>query len=241
MQLVPLIIGGHTGATNEYHWLEKNILRGAMLSDVQHLVTATNQELSYKTKQQLNFLSQSMSFIVGSVGQNIAAVIAVAASHIAQYHGEDTLIMLALAINPMTIQQSVFEHTISIAKNAALEGHLVIFGNRAYETNKQYETPEKNNYRLQELAGFQFLWNSSLFLFKAGTILQALTIHCPDFLSATLDCLKHCELTQENNSLTLALDPHHFAHIPKCMFDEEVIKKFNGTMVLSCDLNWLEN
>ncbi|MDP1604280.1 MAG: hypothetical protein Q8M03_13555 [Legionella sp.] len=241
MQLIPLILGSEasTGVSaclrspDEYGLLQKSVLRGTRLPGVQKLIAVTNRDFFYRTKAELNFLSQTISLISGPFQQNTAAVLAAAAAHIAQLHGEDTLI-LVLPINHLNVD----EVKISVATKAALSGYLVTFGMHSYNTNAKYVYPEGS---INALGARQFLWNSNLFLFKAGVILQAIKTHCPGVLSATLNCLKHSELKEENNCLILDLNPIHFLSIPHCSINDEVIQKSSNTVMLSCGLEWLDN
>lgn len=246
MQLIPLIISNEGGALrtstcfpslDEYNLLQKNILRGAILAGVQKLITITSRDFFYKIKKELSFLNHSMSLILGPFQDNTAAMVAAAASHVTQFHGEETL-LLVLAINHLNVDLNAFQDAIVVATEAALSGKLVTFGMFFHETNKKYIHPDESN---NNFSTRQFVWNSNLFLFKAGAILQAMETHCPDVLLSTLSCLKHCELTEDDNCLILDLNSTPLFSIPKCSINEEVIKKSSKTVVLSCDLQWLDN
>lgn len=253
MQLIPVILCSGAGSrpwsvsqelhpksfiqlAEDYNLLQKSILRGAMLPGVQKIVTVTNRDIFHKVRKEFNetmLKSQTISFILEPEHHNNAAAVTAAALHIYQFHDEDTLILI-LGIDDLNIPTDEFQQTISAAIELAESGKLVTFGMLTSATNTKYHYPKADNDNV-------FIWNSSLFLFRAGTFLQAMKEHRPDILSTTSTCLKNSEIIEEENALILDLDTPSFFSIPENFINSEVIKKSDKTIVVPCDLNWLDN
>jgi mannose-1-phosphate guanylyltransferase len=206
---------------------------------VRKVVAVTPRDAFFDIKEEMNHINltaQTTSFILEPFRRNTAASVATAALHIAQLHSEDALV-LVLPSGHLPVEQDAFQNTISVAMESALSGKLIAFGMRTYKANTKYSWAANNDKESQ--ASFQ--WNSSLFLFKAGSMLKAMREHCPDVLSTTSTCLKHSELIEENNHQKLELNPSTFCNVLEGSLNEVVIKKSNQTTVMLCDLNWLDH
>jgi mannose-1-phosphate guanylyltransferase / mannose-6-phosphate isomerase len=116
MKLIPTILCGGAGSrlwpvSRDLHpkpfirladgqsLLQKAFLRGAVLPGVADVLTVTNRELIFKTKdeyREVNKAGLATSYILEPFGRNTAAAIAAAALQIAKVHGDDA-VMLVLA------------------------------------------------------------------------------------------------------------------------------------------------
>jgi mannose-1-phosphate guanylyltransferase len=143
MRLVPVILCGGVGSrlwpvSRDLHpkpfirladgqsLLQKAFLRGAALPGVEEILTVTNRELLFKTKdefREVNKAGQATSFILEPFGRNTAAAIAAAALQVADAHGPDTL-MLVLAADHLIADQDAFANAVSAAMVLALHGKL---------------------------------------------------------------------------------------------------------------------
>ena len=127
--------------------------------------------------------------------------VAMAALHVAEKHGRDAL-LLVLAADHLIKDQPAFARAVADAASLAAQDYLVTFGivPDAPETGFGYiesgealgagkvvkrfvEKPSLE--KAQEyLAAGNFLWNSGMFCFKAGAVLDELARHAPDVLKA---------------------------------------------------------
>ena len=252
MQLIPVIICSGTDyqpwpvsqasqpesfiqLADDYNLLQKSILRGAMLQGVQKIVTVANRNIFHKIQKEfnkINLVNQNMSFILEPEHRSSAAAVTAAALHIAQFHEEDTL-MLVLAVDDLNIEHNTFQQTIKAATKLAFSGKLVTFGMLTSEANTNYHDHKafKDNV---------FVWNSDLFLFEVGTFIEAMKEERPDILSATSNCLKRSDLVEKNEAVILDLDAESFFSIPEASINEELIKASNRTVVIPCDIGWLD-
>ena len=233
--------------------LQKAFLRAASLDNVAEILTVTNRELLFKTEDEYREINQkkvSTSYILEPFGRNTAAAIASAALHISNQYGPDAL-MLVLAADHLIADQSAFETALENAVTLAQLGKLVVFGIKptAPETGYGYiefneqqvlrfvEKPSK--LKAQEyLDSGNFRWNSGIFCFKAGTILQEMQQHCPDILSAVRTCAEQSHLVEGKGYSHQEMDRESFALIPDLSIDYAVMEKSTNIGIISCDIGW---
>ena len=233
--------------------LQKAFLRGAALSGVKEILTVTNRELFFKTEdefREVNTAKLGTSFILEPFGRNTAAAIAAAALQMTKANGEDT-IMLVLAADHLISHQGAFSDAVSEAIELAEKGALVTFGIKpeAPETGYGYieakgskvvrfvEKPSLE--KAQEyIASGNFLWNSGMFCFKAGAMLQAMEEHCPDILSSTKACIAKSRVTTGKAFAELSLDPESFSQVPDNSIDYSVMEQSDQVAVVPCSIGW---
>ena len=233
--------------------LQKAFLRGATLPDVEEILTVTNRELFFKTEddfREVNKNDIATSFILEPFGRNTAAAIAAATLHVAKTYG-DKAIMLVLAADHLIADQDAFHRAVAQATMLARDGSLVTFGIKpdAPETGYGYIEAEGNNVlRFVEkpsletakeyLTSERFLWNSGIFCFEAGVMLQALEQHCPEILSATKACIESSRTAEGKGFKQLELNAEYFNRVPDDSIDYAVMEKSNGVAVVPCDIGW---
>lgn len=271
MRLVPVILSGGAGSrlwpvSREFHpkpfirladgqsLLQKAFLRGAALPEVEEILTVTNRELFFKTKDEFREVNQqalTTSFILEPFGRNTAAAIAAAALHISKVYGEEAA-MLILAADHLIENQKAFVDAVTVAIKLAQQDKLVTFGIQptAPETGYGYIESEGNTVlRFVEKPSLEtaqtymrsgrFFWNSGMFCFKAGTLLQAMHEHCPEILSATDTCLQQSRMAQGKGFVELELDRESFARVPDNSIDYSVMEKSSQVAVVPCsNIGW---
>ncbi|RJG02059.1 mannose-1-phosphate guanylyltransferase/mannose-6-phosphate isomerase [Noviherbaspirillum sedimenti] len=233
--------------------LQKAFLRGANLPEAKEILTVTNRELLFKTQddfREVNKQGLATSFILEPFGRNTAAAIAAAALNVAMRHGEDA-VMLVLAADHLITDQEAFSSAVAQAMVLARQGKLVTFGIQpdAPETGYGYIEAEGNQVvrfiekptlekAREYLASGRFLWNSGIFCFEAGIMLQALEKHCPDILSATTSCIQSSRTAEGKGFSQIALEPDSFAQVPDNSIDYAVMEKSSQVAVVPCDIGW---
>lgn len=234
--------------------LQKAYLRGSQLTGVKHLITVTNRELLFKTEDEFRELgaeSISTAFILEPFGRNTAPSIAAAVLQVAKTHGSDA-ILLVLAADHLIADQVAFQQAVSQAVELARQGKLVTFGIQpdAPETGYGYlESAGNTVLRFVEkpslekakeyLASGRFLWNSGMFCFAAGNMLEQMEKHCPTILSATRACIEQSHLLAGGNgSSQLELDAAAFKKVPDDSIDYAVMEKSDQVAVVPCDIGW---
>ena len=233
--------------------LQKAFLRGAALSGVREILTVTNRDLFFKTEdefREVNSARLATSFILEPFGRNTSAAIAAAALQMTKAHGENT-IMLVLAADHLITDQGAFSDAVSEAIELAETGSLVTFGIQpdAPETGYGYieaqgsqvvRFVEKPSLEKAEeyLASGNFLWNSGMFCFKAGAMLEAMEEHCPDILSAVQACIAKSRVSTGKAFTELTLDQESFSLVPDNSIDYSVMEQSDQVAVVPCSIGW---
>jgi len=235
--------------------LQKAYLRGAQLPGVSQVITVTNRELFFKTEdefREVNATNASTSYILEPFGRNTAPAIAAAALQVAKMHGPDA-ILLVLAADHLIANQAGFQKAVIEAIDLAQQGKLVTFGIEpdAPETGYGYIEADGNRVlRFVEkpvlekakeyLASGHFLWNSGIFCFAAGTMLQQMEKHCPAILSATRACMEQSRLATGDGFSQLELDAAAFKNVPDDSIDYAVMEKSDQVAVVPCNIGWCD-
>lgn len=233
--------------------IQKAFLRASRQSNVSEILTVTNSELLFKTEedyQEVNADHIPLSFILEPFGRNTAAAIAAAALHIAESHGENA-ILLVLAADHLIEAELEFRAAVNQAVALAEQGKLVTFGIQpdAPETGYGYiqaegdtvlrfvEKPDRQTAEAYIQTG-QYFWNSGMFCFEAGVMLQQMREHCPDILDAVLLSLQAAKQDSAKPFKQIALDPERFANVREDSIDYAVFEKTKVAAMVPCDIGW---
>ena len=233
--------------------LQKAFLRGAVISGVTEVLTVTNRELFFKTEdefREVNTAGIATSFILEPCGRNTAAAVAAAALQVAKSHGMDAVILI-LAADHIIENQQAFQVAVQKAVELASNGKLVTFGIQPDfpETGYGYIEADGNTVlRFVEkpsierakkyLASGKFLWNSGMFCFTAGAILQEMEKYCPQILAATKSCIEESRCADGKDFTLVELDPNTFSSVPEVSLDYAVMEKSVRVAVVPCDMGW---
>jgi mannose-1-phosphate guanylyltransferase len=233
--------------------LQKAFLRGVGLPGVTEILTVTNRDLLFATQdefREVNTAKLPLSFVLEPCGRNTAAAISIAAQQVAAKHGRDTL-MLVLAADHLIADQKAFETAVLKAKDLASAGKLVTFGIKPdnpetgygyieAEGNKVLRFVEKPSLeKAQEYCeSGRFLWNSGIFCFAAGTMLDQMKQHCPEILAATAACAEQSRTATGKDFTQIELDVDSFAKVPDLSIDYAVMEKSDQIAVVPCSIGW---
>ncbi|BCB28729.1 phosphomannose isomerase/mannose-1-phosphate guanylyl transferase [Sulfurimicrobium lacus] len=277
--LIPVILSGGAGTrlwpvSREAHpkpfmkladgqsLLQKTFLRAAGLPGVREILTITNREYYFKSKDEYEATEVQTAarptFLLEPVGRNTAPAIALGAMKIAAEHGPDAL-MLVLSADHLIDNLDSFSSAVDAACLSAKGGTLATFGivPTGPETGFGYiecgdevepSSPVRRVSRFVEkptqdvareyLATGRYLWNSGMFCFKAGVILQELAVHAPLLHQAALACW---EATQERSGPKdgmTDIDSATFAHVPDISIDYAIMERSDNVVVVPGDFSW---
>ena len=270
MLLIPTILCGGAGSrlwpvSRELHpkpfirladgrsLLQKAFLRGATLPGAREVVTVTNRELFFGTRdefREVNDAGLPTSYLLEPFGRGTAPAVACAALYVARTHGPDAA-MLVLPADHLVTDGAAFADAVQRALALARDGRLVTFGIRpsAPETGYGYieaegtdvlrfvEKPSAEVARGYVESG-RFLWNSGMFCFQAGTILEEMRRHCGDIVAGAERCMERSRHVQAEGSPRLELDAATFADLPDTSLDYAVMEKSRRVSVVACDIGW---
>ncbi len=233
--------------------LQKTFLRAANLEIVTDIITVANSDFFSKTQDEYRKVEHLVKksiisrFILEPFGKNTAAAIASAALQIEEYYGPDE-IMLVLPADHLILDDGQFEESVIKAQELALKGKLVTFGIQPdgpetgygyieYNGNQVERFIEKPSLELAKeyLQKGNFLWNSGIFCFSAGSILQEMALYCPLILNNV-----RCSIYLSNNIGYKNIELNYFAFslVPKESIDYAVMEKSDRIVVIPCDIGW---
>ncbi|MCP4936740.1 MAG: mannose-1-phosphate guanylyltransferase/mannose-6-phosphate isomerase [bacterium] len=188
--------------------------------------------------------------ILEPVGRNTAPAALVAALRSAQ-PDEDALILL-LPSDHIIKDVEKFQETILSGIADANKGHLVTFGIKptAPETGYGYiETSGDPQMALDVerfvekpvrakakgyLAAGNFFWNAGIFMYRAGSMIEAFANHAPQIL-------RHCRAALEKAQSDLdflRLDKPSYAQCESISLDYAIMEKANGIKCIPLETDW---
>ena len=233
--------------------LHKAFLRGAAQRGVAEVLTVTNRELLFKTRDEyaeVNATGLATSFILEPFGRGTAAAVAAAALRIVASHGEDA-ILLVLPADHLIGDPVAFAAAVDEAVRLAATGKLVTFGIRPEgpETGYGYIEARGNDVlRFVEKPSLEvareyvesgrYLWNSGMFCFAARTVVTEMSQHCPDILDAVRTCLERSRTAQGKGYAQTELDPDTFAAVPDNSIDYALMEQSKRVAVVPCSIGW---
>jgi mannose-1-phosphate guanylyltransferase / mannose-6-phosphate isomerase len=185
--------------------LQKAFLRGALLPGVDEVLTISNRELFFATEDEYRKVApagMTLSFLLEPFGRNTAAAVAAAALQVQRVHG-DSAVMLVLPADHLISDQDAFAAAVGRAVMLAEQGKIVTFGIKpehpetgygyiefdGAEVKRFVEKPDVETAKAY-VSGGKHLWNSGMFCFSAGVMLDEMQKLCPEILQSVRMCLE---------------------------------------------------
>ena len=223
------------------------------------ILTVTNRDYYFMSKDELAKARLGEHypgvFMLEPAGRNTAPAVAMAAQHLAEKYGRDVL-MLILAADHLIQDPTRFAAAVADAVVLAQQGQLVTFGvvPTGPETGFGYieagepigggrtvtrfvEKPPLDKAREYVDAG-NFYWNSGMFCFQAGVILDEMARHAPDVYAGAKACWDALKACQQSNMQMLEIPAAQFDHIPDISLDYAVMERSRNVVVLPSGFGW---
>ena len=232
--------------------LQKAYLRGAALEGAAELLCVTNREFFFKTQDEFREVDRGIAcgYLLEPFGRGTAAAVACAALDAAERHGRDA-VLVVLPADHLIVDTRAFGEAVAKAATLAAAGRLVTFGIRpAYaETGYGYieadgtdvkrfvEKPDAPTAQRYVESG-RFLWNSGMFCFTAGTVLDEMAAHCPQILEAARACIAASKAASGAGLHQRTLDAETFKGVPENSIDYALMEKSTRVSVVPCDIGW---
>ena len=240
--------------------LQQAIERGQACGADETLIV-TNQDYLFLTRDLLANLEDppKTRYLLEPKGRNTAPAIALAALACAQSHGPD-VVMLVLPADHLIPDTEAFVSCALEAARSALQGQLVVFGIHPtapeagfgyIEVEKIDRTPQKalrfvekpDVITAQQYLGTgRYYWNSGMFCFTAGAILQAFKEHSPDVLLAAEHAMQSSQTEQSNqNKLqddVTRFDAHTFGLQPDISIDYAIMERADNVTLIPAKFGW---
>lgn len=238
--------------------LEQAISRGQACG-TDDVMIVTNQDHLFLTQNLVAEMADPprVSYLLEPKGRNTAPAIALAALAVAQQHGRDA-VMLVLAADHLIPDTSAFVANALEAARQAQQGQLVVFGIQPtgpetgfgyIEVAKVGNAPqpvikfvEKPNHATAQeyLATGRYYWNSGMFCFAAGTMVDALAQHAPEVLAAAQHAMASAKPAggQGATQSITQFDPHAFGMQPDISIDYAVMERAQNVMLVPAKFGW---
>lgn len=244
--------------------LEQAISRGQACG-IDDVLIVTNQDHLFLTQNLVAEMAQPprVSYLLEPKGRNTAPAIALAALAVANQHGRDA-IMLVLAADHLIPDTSAFVANALQAARYAQQGQLVVFGIQPTgpETGFGYievakvgsdaqpviQFVEKPNLATAKeyLATGRYYWNSGMFCFAAGTMLDALAQHAPEVVRAAQNAMASSQAQAGQGTTTTVgatqsitrFDAHAFGLQPDISIDYAVMERATNVTLVPAKFGW---
>ena len=239
--------------------LEQAIARGQACGTDDVLIV-TNQDHLFLTQNLVSEMDQlpRVNYLLEPKGRNTAPAIALAALAVAQQHGRDA-IMLVLAADHLIPDTSAFVANALQAARHAQQGQLVVFGIQPTgpetgfgyievakvggEAQPAIKFVEKPNLATAQeyLATGRYYWNSGMFCFTAGTMLDALAQHSPEVLAAAQNAMANAQTKDKTQGATQGItsfDAHAFGLQPDISIDYAVMERATNVTLVPAKFGW---
>ncbi len=238
---------------SEHSMLADTVLRAAHPQFTAPIVV-TNQEHRFVVAEQLrNAGVRGGQILLEPVGRNSAPAIAAAALLAAETNPDAVLWIMAAdaAISDL----AALEVAVQSATPAAEAGYLVTFGMQptspetgygyiaqgapleglpgVFRLNRFIEKPDaKTAARMIEAGGN--LWNSGMFMFRAGMLLGEMERYCPDVLSAVRGAME----TRTRDLDFIRLGGEAFEAAPDISIDYAIAERTDKAVVVPAAIGW---
>jgi len=133
--------------------LQKSYIRARNISDSDEVVTVTNRDLFFYSKDEFEEIGVSASkntFLLEPVGRNSAAAIAIAAHYALGAYGADCT-MLIMPADHLVHDMEAFAQAVKQAEKLAAQGKLVTFGIKPLAPKVEYGYILANRNKVEKL------------------------------------------------------------------------------------------
>jgi mannose-1-phosphate guanylyltransferase len=239
--------------------LARTFLRAAGVADVVGMVTITNRDYYFHTKDTYagagGALPPRMAYLLEPYGRNTGPAVALGAMYAEAVFGPDAT-LLVLPADHLIRDLPAFASAVGQATALARDGWLTTFGiaPASPETGYGYlelgdALPVAGTFRARRfiekppfadaeayVGSGRHVWNSGMFCFAAATVLEAFEAHAPEILAA-LQPVWQALRAQIDGSM-LEIDRELFASVPEASFDVAVMEKAAKVAVVRAGFDW---
>jgi mannose-1-phosphate guanylyltransferase len=237
--------------------LAKTFQRAANVATAGSILTVTNRDYYFLSKDEFEGARLPGEFkpvfMLEPTGRNTAPAVALAAHQIAHSHGSDAL-MLVLPADHLIRDQAAFKSAVEAAASLAQQDYLVTFGIKPTtpETGFGYieggepigagmkvarfvEKPTLERAR-DYLKSGNFLWNSGMFCFRAGAVLDDFAAYAPDVDQAVKACWQ--AMTAAHDAPMKEIPAAQFDAVPSISVDYAIMERSARVAMVPGTFDW---
>ena len=236
------------------------LLAGRLAGDGS-ILTVTNRDYYFLSRDEFEktkLAPERCRFLLEPRGRNTAPAVAAAALWVRAVYGEDA-VMLVMAADHLIQNEAAFMQAAGHAAEAARAGDLVTFGivpdrpetgfgyieiaeatsiPEVHAVKRFVEKPDRA--RAQKfLSQGGFLWNSGMFCFTAGSMLDELSARAPEVMDAVGGCMDESGMKSEAAGY-IELEAKSFERAPSVSIDVAVMEKSSRVKVVISDFGWTD-
>ena len=235
---------------------EKTWIRAVALAGHAPVLTVTSRDYYFYTRDlygKLQDNDRQALFLLEPLGRNTAPAIGLAAHYVRDNLGDEACLMIMPADHLVRDQRN-FEAAVHEARTLAEQGMLVTFGihpthaETGYGYIKQGEPlTASGGYRVEGfvekpdlatakayLDSGDYHWNSGMFCFQAGAILEALGRHAPQVSDSVSRVWRNMDAGQSPLEIPVEL----FRECPSISIDYAVMERAENCAVVASDFGW---
>lgn len=275
--MIPVILSGGSGSrlwpvSREAHpkpfikladgqsLLQKTYLRARQLPGVDSILTVTNRDYYFLTRDEYAGVTLShplpSSFLLEPSGRNTAPAVLLAALHCSECIGPAS-VLLVLAADHVIADEAAFQRAVAAAKGLASDGWLVTFGivptapetgygyiergeplgDAAFAVSRFVEKPPLDVARTYVAGGCHY-WNSGMFCFTAQAILAAAEEYAPELLAQVRSIYAGVAAQDSLARNVWELPAGPFAELPNISLDYAIMERASRVAVVPANLGW---
>ncbi|MGW9229428.1 mannose-1-phosphate guanylyltransferase/mannose-6-phosphate isomerase [Pseudorhizobium sp. NPDC055634] len=216
-------------------------------------IVVTNEDFRFMVAEQARELGMPLAAtLLEPTPRNTAAAIAAAAALVIERHGPDAVMQVLASDHEIVADQRYFD-AIRAARDAAIGGRLVTFGIDPTEPSTGYgyieagdqiapgthavrrfveKPPLKEAERM--LAEGGYYWNSGIFMFTAGQVMEEMEAYAPEVASAAREAVARAVIDLD----FVRLDAEAFARSPDISIDYAIMEKTSNAAVVPSSFTW---
>ena len=232
--------------------LQETILHLNGLDNLADPIIVCNADHRFLVAEQCQQVDiKNPTILLEPIGRNTAPAIAAAA--LQSLKVTDDAVLLVLSADHVIQDVGAFHQAINIASQQAQAGKLATFGivptdaNTGYGYIKSSEDSNDGAHKVEEfvekpdlktaesyLEQGNYLWNSGMFMFKATTLINELTVHSLDIVNSVSDAVNNAAQDLD----FIRLDKQAFESSPSDSIDYALMEKSDNVVVVPLDAKW---
>lgn len=233
--------------------IQKTYQRAVALSNIGEVVTVTNRDLFFYTKDEFDEIEGELirnTFFLEPVGRNSTAAIAVASYYAMEQYGQGC-ILLVMPADHLIDDQDAFSRAVTEAATLASDGKLVTFGIKPTSPNTGFgyieasgndvtrfvEKPDRQTAETYLSSG-NFYWNSGIFCLEVESFINELASFCPDIAAQSSVCISGAKQSTGNGWNQYDMRQADFERMHDIAVDYAIFEKSKKIAMVPCDIGW---